>query len=413
MPTNESSVWNTSQKVIFRFGFIFVLLFLLTCPFSYSVLPDTGKFLSPFFESLVTFSGNNILHLKKPYTARILSDATGMYIHVLNVLILALIGSIIWSVSDKKRSNYIRLKYWFIAVISYYLSLQMLIYGFNKIFKWQFYFPEPNTLFTNIGNAPKDLLYWSSMGASYSYVLFMGIVEVAGALLLLFRSTRALGGLILTGVLINVVIVNFSYDISVKCYSLFLLLVSIIISAPAFRLLFIFFIRNRVVMPLPFATVIFKRKRFRILLKSIAVFLILTESLLIYIQTRNFNDDKFLRPPLYGAWKVFSFSRNRNAVIRNDDWKRFFVHRRGYFIVQNNEDEMRDYKLEYDIPNQQLILKDYYTKQHYTFQYDNIGTDTLLLNGVMENDNIQISATFIPLDSLPLKQSGFHWTIDE
>src|SRR5205085_9499653 len=105
----------------------------------------------------------------------------------------------------------------------YYLCLQLLKYGVDKIFKNQFYLPEPNTLFTPAGMLDKDILYWSTMGTSYGYNIFLGSLEIAAALFILIKRTRLIGLLLSLGILINVTEVNFGFDISVKLFSLFLL----------------------------------------------------------------------------------------------------------------------------------------------------------------------------------------------
>jgi hypothetical protein len=62
--------------------------------------------------------------------------------------------------------------------------------------------------------------------------IFCGIVEVVGALLLVWRRTTILGALISSAALLNVVVLNVSYDIGVKLYSLHLLLMAAFLLAP-------------------------------------------------------------------------------------------------------------------------------------------------------------------------------------
>lgn len=411
----QKESWTLIEKVIFRFGFIAILLFLLSVPFPYQLFPDPGTILAPVFKPLILSTAKNLLLLSKPITATVTSDSTSMYIHALNVGFIAIAGTVIWSVADRKRKNYNRLKAIFITTISYYLSLQMLIYGFSKVFKWQFYLPELNTLFTTLGNTPKDLLYWSTMGMSYSYVMFMGIIEVLGALLLLHRRTRAFGAFMIVGIMLNVVMVNFGFDISVKCFSLFLLLLAFIISLPVFQLFFKFFIQRRTVQPELKQRDIWETKRpwvYRVL-KLLIIIAIFSESLFAYVQAGNFNDDTAARPYLHGAWKVFSFMKNGDASVPYPYiWKRVFIHRQGYFIVQNTSDRMVDYKLETDIDTHQFKLKDYRNQKQYSFQYRNIA-DTLYLKGILEKDTIELTAKWIPLNALPVMEKGFHWTMDE
>ena len=62
------------------------------------------------------------------------------------------------------------------VAIVYILIFYLLKYGADKLFKHQFYIPEPNTLHTPLGYLSKDILFWSSMSSSYLYNLFMGLI---------------------------------------------------------------------------------------------------------------------------------------------------------------------------------------------------------------------------------------------
>ena len=85
--------------------------------------------------------------------------------------------------------------------------------------------------------SPMGIL-WSFMGASRSHTIFGGWLELIPAVLLVFRRTAMLGALLASAVLTNIVMLNFSYDVPVKLFSLELLAYAIAIALPqAFRLL--------------------------------------------------------------------------------------------------------------------------------------------------------------------------------
>jgi hypothetical protein len=83
------------------------------------------------------------------------------------------------------------------------------------------------------------------------YTVFGGLVEVSGAILLCFRATATLGGLISAGALANVVALNFGYDVNVKVYSSVLLLMAIFVTAKDARPLMDFLLRRRPAQPTP------------------------------------------------------------------------------------------------------------------------------------------------------------------
>ena len=143
------------QKIIS----IFIILFIFTFPFPYKILPDIGKHTSRLFEPIIKWIGDNIFKIEKPYTVFLSSDSTGLYIHVLILWIIALFTGFLWNYKWRKHPKSKILLNFIYVFCRYYLALQMFIYGFNKVFKWQFYLPEPNTLFTRLGNINPDLLY--------------------------------------------------------------------------------------------------------------------------------------------------------------------------------------------------------------------------------------------------------------
>ena len=205
------------HKIFSTVGLLFALLFILTVPFPHQFMPTIGSYLHPLFESLVKFTGKYIFNIHHPYTSQLVSDSTGLYIHVFNLFIISAICTFI--IVFKPIKNYDKVLYWSTVIISYYLALQLFEYGFSKIFKWQFYLPEPNTLYTTMGNTYHDLMYWSTMGISRPYTIFAGVAEIIAACLLLFKRTRLVGALLAFFILVNVVAINFSYDISVKILS--------------------------------------------------------------------------------------------------------------------------------------------------------------------------------------------------
>lgn len=296
--------------------------------------------------------------------------------------------------------------------------MQLFEYGFNKLFKYQFYLPEPNTLFTPIGGLSPDILYWSTMGASYSYTVFMGFLEIIPAILLLFKRTRLLGAIIAMGILVNITMINFGFDISVKIYSCFLLFLSIVIVSPDLKKLFIFFILNKQVITNEWEPTINSKKRilFYSIFKWLIIGLILFDTLSVYFMTNNFNDDKAQRPFLHGAYNVEIFVKNNDtlAPLQTDKYrlKRIFIHREGYLITQSMNDEMQDYKLRYEIISNKLILENYDSSK-ITLDYAyNKKDSSLFLSGRVYNDSIRIYSKQIDLSKLPIFQQNFHWTID-
>ena len=409
----------TLQPAVFRFLFLFTLLFIISVPLDYYFIPDPGKYIGSVFEILIKWTGDHILNIQKPYTVEIISDSTGMYIHVFLLLIISFIGSVLWTLLDKQNRKREQLNYWFQVIVSYYLSLQLFRYGFDKLFKHQFYLPEPNTVYTSLGQLSPDILYWSTIGSSYYYSVFCGLLEVIPAILLLFRRTRQLGAIIAMLVMINVVMINFGFDISVKMYSCFLLLLCVVVALPALKKIVALFVLKESVSIDEWKPALTSKRDFTIyiLLKTAVIALVLVESLLSYFQIQNFNDDKMARPYLHGAYNIETFIRDSDTIppLLTDSTriKRVFIHRQGYFITQNMMDEMNDYELKYDFTNKRLVLTDY-DKTQIVFDYRLCPDENLMvLNSNVNGVVIHMQARKIDIEKLPLFQRELHWTIDD
>jgi hypothetical protein len=84
-------------------------------------------------------------------------------------------------------------------------------------------------------------LLWTFMGSSPAYTAFAGAMETLGALLLVWRRTALLGALVSACVMLNVMLLNFCYDVPVKLFSFHLVVVGLCIALPeASRLLQLF-----------------------------------------------------------------------------------------------------------------------------------------------------------------------------
>lgn len=171
------------------------------------------------------------------------------YLHVSVLLAFTVFIVTIWSVLDQKRTNYQTLHLWLRMILRYALTGTLLSYGLDKVFPTQFRPPTLTRLVEPFGNFSPMGVLWTFMGASMPYTIFSGIAECAAGLLLLFGRTATLGALFSIAVLLNVVVLNFCYDVPVKLFSSHLLLTAIVVAGPDLPKLFDFFVRQRAVGP--------------------------------------------------------------------------------------------------------------------------------------------------------------------
>ena len=101
-------------------------------------------------------------------------------------------ATIVWSVLDRRRLSYDRAHAVLRVYLRYLLAAVALSYGAAKVIPVQFSPPSLVALITPLGDITRMRLLWYSMGASTAYIVFTGLVEVIGGLLLLSRRTTAL-----------------------------------------------------------------------------------------------------------------------------------------------------------------------------------------------------------------------------
>lgn len=335
-----------------------------------------------------------------------------MYVLLLILFILSILVTLILSRLknwDKYKERILQFIYMFIC---YYLALQLLKYGLDKVFKNQFYVPEPNTLYTPMGKVPRDLLYWSSMGTSHFYNVFLGAIEIIAALFLLIKRTRLIGLLLSFFIMMNVIAINFGFDISVKAFSLLLLLFTIYLLIPYFNNLYQFFLAKRtgeIIQPVG-KTVLVRNRFLAGFLKCFAVGIILLEAFYPFFRSGNFNGDISKRPYMHGAYEVKQFVAGTDTLLPNNfPVRRFFIHKDNYMIFQGVNDEMVDYKLLHDAGKQQYALVDYNMKKEPIWLEYNAADSTLQVSFKLD----QLTGKALDWRKLPALKKEFHWAVDE
>src|SRR5215467_7436979 len=107
--------WSLATRLAFRFGFLylglFVLLNFLTVPewMLFNVFPNTTEivigWLRPF-RTVAFWVAEHIFHLARP-AAKFISEYDGStWVQIFCILVIAIAGTLVWSVVDRKRVSY-------------------------------------------------------------------------------------------------------------------------------------------------------------------------------------------------------------------------------------------------------------------------------------------------------------------
>lgn len=278
-----------------------------------------------------------------------------LLIQALLSLLFAGVYSVYWQRKEiKNRINSGKLHAWLRGILRYWLALEICTYGFAKILKTQFGI-EYNRDDMPVGKLNGFELTWNYFAHSYAFAVIIALFQIGGAILLLFRRTTLLGAAILLPVMVNIVLINFFYDISPGAFMnsvLFSLGLIFLVLLQRSALIAVFL---RTGSDLPEARLGFFKNLFRFLAVACAF------GLIFYFTT--------LTPasPLAGKWTVDRLIRNSDTVNANawltdsTAWSTVYMEEEGYaglcpnpYIYDDDKSTWARYK--YDSSKQQLRL---------------------------------------------------------
>lgn len=238
--------WTKWEKLLFRVVFIFLLALIVPLdPAQYKTYFHPKSFF--WFLSSLTGYRPNFIQLKSESARWGLAGYASWAI----ALGIGLVGGVIWTFLARKKDipNYNKLYYWLRVVVRYRIALGLIAFGFLKFYPMQMPYPAISNLETYWGDYNTYKIYWQQVGVSTWYEVVLGIVEIAGGILLFFRGTTALGALINAGVLYNIAHANIAYDGAVHVYSSLFVLFSLFLLVPYIKNLYRLLIKKEDVTP--------------------------------------------------------------------------------------------------------------------------------------------------------------------
>ena len=409
--------WNPGQKVGFRFAFVYFTLYYLPFPF---YLPIVNESITDWWElplhKLLPWIAQHVLHLAHPITvfSNGSGDTTYDYVKALFYLLVSVIAAALWSVLDRKRHNYTRLHEWLRLYVRLNLAAALVSYGAAKIIPsqfpplWQWQYME------TYGNASPMGILWTFMGASAAYTIFAGAVELLGGVLLFVpRFTPTPGALVAMGVMVNVFMLNMSYDVPVKLYSFNLLLLAIFLLLPDLKRLVSFFILNRSTEPLT-TELLFRRKWAALTLITVQIAQGVWFTGASLYQSRKYlkmyTIDYRLEAPLYGTWAVdeFTLDGQTHPPLLTDEkrWQKVVFEANYYLAAQSMDGKLLLLSTKIDTSKKTVALTDPEWKT--SLSYDFPARDSMLMDGDLAGKKLHLKLRRIDPQYL-LKTRGFHW----
>jgi hypothetical protein len=369
------------------------------------------------WNGLVSWVGRVLFHVEITVRPNGSGDTTHNYVQVFCFLVIAAAAAAVWSLLDRKRTRYVRLYDWLRVFVRFTLAAMMLLYGGVKVIKSQFPDPTLDRLLQPFGDASPNGLLWTFMGASESYTVFTGACEMLGGLLLCCRRTTLLGALVCIGVLANVVMLNFSYDVPVKLFSCHLLFMACFLAAPDTGRLLSFFVLNRPVPPADLRP-LFRRPwlhRGALVLRTVLVLALTALSLWLGYDYRRTYAEWAPRGPLYGIWNVEELvaidGRGRPAPATDvTRWRRVIFDSPQMLALQLTSDSRVRYHLHLDAGQKTLALTGLDDPSwESTWTYQETGPGLLQLEGEYEGKKIRARLRRAEQPTFRLLSRGFHW----
>jgi uncharacterized membrane protein YphA (DoxX/SURF4 family) len=331
-------------------------------------------------------------------------------------LVIAVLATVIWSLLDRRRENYVGLHSLFRLFVRFALAGQMINYGMAKVIPLQMPYPVLTRLLQPFGTFSPMGVLWTSIGASPAYEIFAGCAEVVGGLLLIVPRTATFGALICLADMIQVFMLNMTYDVPVKLFAFHLILLACFLLAPDFpRLVSVLFL-NRATVPSPQAQLFRAVRANRIALAGQIILGIWLVGMNAHIAREYWSIFGGGRPysPLYGIWEVsrMSIDEQPRPLLLTDysRWRRAIFDFPAQMAFQRMDDSFANYSASINLTDKTLALTmrgDKNWTANLTLQRP--ARDQLILDGRMDNHQVHIELQLADRNKFLLVRRGFHW----
>lgn len=423
----ESSVprehWSLGLRIAFRFCVAYFTLFSLSNQILSGLLV-IPKVNIPELSALwplrqITFwTAAHIFHIKHDlvYTGSGSGDKTFDWVLGFCLLVVAAVITLVWSILDRRRENYATFHKWFRLVMRFALASEMFLYGLDKVIPLQMPFPYLTKLLEPYGNFSPMAVLWSSIGASRSYEIFAGCAETLGGILLLTPRTATLGALVCLADMIQVFMLNMTYDVPVKLFSFHLILFSLFLLAPDARRIIDFFFTDRAAAPSRQYALFRSAHANRLAVALQVAFGLYLIGMGVYSGIDSWHTYGGGRPKssLYGIWNVEQMSidgQPRSPLFTDKDrWRRVVFDVPTFISFQRPDDTFTGYGSAFNEKDHTIALTKSADKNwKASLAYTRPAPDQLVLAGAMDGHQVELKLKLMDRDKFNLVNRGFHW----
>jgi hypothetical protein len=413
--------WSLAARVGFRFCVLYFGLYclatqilggLVALPVDFDI-PDLSVPLRP----IIFWAAAHIFKAKLPlvFQGSGSGDKTFDWVLSFCLIVISAIATAVWSLLDRKRANYARLAKWFRIFLRFALAGQMMTYGFVKAVPLQMPFPHLTRLVESYGSFSPMGVLWASIGASPSYEMFVGIVEIVSGALLIIPATTMLGAMVCLMDSVEIFTLNMTYDVPVKLFAFHLILLSLFLLAPDFKRLFDFFLLNRPVQPSMTIPTFKTRRASRIALAVQLVFGLWLLGNDAYGARKAWLQygGGSAKSPLYGIWDIDEMAIDgqiRSPLLTDyGRWRRAIFDFPQGMTFQRMDGSSAGYGTDFKTAGKIALTKYDDKKWKGNLSFGRKTPDQLTLDGEMGGHKIHMQLKLVATQKFQLVSRGFHW----
>jgi len=417
----EAMPWSLTKRIAFRFCFLYFTLYVVAAQMLGSLFPfadftELGTLRYP--RAVVEWVAKHFFRV----TAQLVvtdsgsGDKTFDWVQTFCILILAIVGTAVWSLLRRGPKNYSKLYAWFRVFLRFSLAATMLTYGVIKAVPLQMNFPRLARLLEPYGNFSPMGVLWASIGASKAYEIITGCAELAGGIFLFSPRTTTFGALICMADSIEVFSLNMTYDVPVKLFAFHLILLAVLLLAPDARRLANVFFLNRPVAPSAETPLFRSARANRIALGAQILFGVALVGMNFYASIQEYKTfgEGAPKSPLYGIWNVEDFSLDgqpRPPLLTDAErWRRLVFEFPKFMTLQHMDEANTLYGATIDMKAGSVALMKSSDKNwKAAFSFSQPATGKLILDGEMDGHKIHAQLELFDRSKFLLVKGGFHW----
>ena len=342
-------------------------------------------------------------------------DTVFHWVQIAWLLAVSVVITAAWSKLDRSRDD--RLRVWFRLFLRLALAAQMFYYGMAKVVPSQFPPPGLVTLIEPAGASSLSDLLWTFVGASLPYQIATGCAELLAGALLLTPATATAGAAVALIDMLQVFLLNMTYDFGLKQMSFHLLAMAAIVLGPDMPRLAAVLL-GRAAGPSTHAPLFRAARHNRAAVIAQLAFGVYLMAMFATLSVGYWYGDGGGRAPrsaLYGIWNVEELQVDGQArpVALNDydrRWRRVIFDAPTVMVVQRIDDSLAHYGASVDGGAATLSLtKGASTTWRARFTVQRPARDRLVLEGDMDGHHLRVRLALVELDTFRLLNSTFRW----